>query len=241
MTELAKDTPVGDWAAHRPQAICVLERYGVDYCCGGEKSLTDACHDAGVDLQQVFDELNRTEPAKCGESPTNWRDASLTKLCDHIEQTHHAFLREQLPRLTRWIDKVVASHIEKHPNLLEVQSTFQELRAELEPHMMKEECVLFPAIRKIEESSPPFAFPFGSVRNPIRAMEHEHDDVGNALRRLHELTHGYTIPNDVCTTYRAMLEGLQRLEADLHEHIHKENNILFPRAAKLEQTSHVSS
>ena len=234
MTELAKDTPVGQWAVHRPQAIHVLERHGVDYCCGGDKPLTDACRDAGVDLQQVFDDLNLAEPSEHGASPSNWCDASLTELCDHIEQTHHAFLREQLPQLTERIAKVVAAHAEKHPELLDVQSTFQDLRAELEPHMIKEECILFPAIRIMEKGSPPFVFPFGSVRNPIGAMEHEHDNAGNAVRRLHELTDGYTVPGNACTTYRAMLEGLQRLEADLHEHIHKENNILFPGAAKLE-------
>jgi regulator of cell morphogenesis and NO signaling len=241
MTELAKDTPVGQWAVHRPQAIRILERCGVDYCCGGEKPLADACRDAGVDLQRVFDELNCAKPAQCAESPRDWRDASLTELCDHIERTHHAFLKETLPQITEWIAKVVVAHAEQHPELLDVQSTFHDLRAELEPHMMKEECILFPAIRAMERGSGPFAFPFGSVSNPIGTMRHEHDNAGNAVRRLHRLTSGYTVPDSACTTYRVMLEGLDRLETDLHEHIHKENNILFPRAANLEQSAHVTS
>ena len=132
MIELARDTPVGEWAVQRPGAIEILEGYGVDYCCGGEKALADACLDAGVDLQRVFDELNRPQPQSDSQSPSDWCEASLTELCDHIEQTHHAFLREQLPQLTERIAKVVAAHGEKHPVLSEVQSTFLELRAELE-------------------------------------------------------------------------------------------------------------
>jgi regulator of cell morphogenesis and NO signaling len=233
MSDATLESPVGQVAARQPEAIRILEQHGIDYCCGGDKSLDAACHDAGIDAQEVLAQIERAEPAE-SEAHSDWLDASLTKLCDHIEQTHHAFLREQLPFLTQLIDKVVDAHGQHHPELRDVRLVFAALRAELEPHMMKEEQILFPAVRTLEKASHQVAFPFGSVQNPIRMMEHEHDNAGAGLRRLRELTDGFTAPDDACNAYRGLYEVLAKLEADLHEHIHKENNILFPRAAELE-------
>jgi regulator of cell morphogenesis and NO signaling len=159
----------------------------------------------------------------------------MTELADHIEQTHHAYLREELPRLTGLVGKIREVHGERHPKLVEVQRVFLGLRDELMMHMMKEEQVLFPMIRQMEASDNEPSFDCGSVDNPIRVMEHEHDNAGNALARLNELTGGYLPPADACNTYRATLSGLQELELDLHLHIHKENNILFPRASEREK------
>ncbi len=166
-----------------------------------------------------------------------WLTAPLTELCDHIEQTHHAFLHEQLPFITELLNKVVAAHGEHHPELADVRDTFRALREELEPHMFKEERILFPAIRKLETAGVPLSMPFGSVQNPIGVMEDEHAVAGEALRRMRMLTDDYQIPDDACGAYRGLLEILPRLESDLHEHIHKENNILFPRAIELERAS----
>jgi regulator of cell morphogenesis and NO signaling len=186
-----------------------------------------------LDAGRVLNELDQA-PAVGADSVCDWSSAPLADLCDHIERTHHAFLREQLPRLGGWIDRVVAAHADRHPELADVRRAFHELRAELEPHMFKEEHILFPAIRALERAACPLAFPFGSVSNPIGVMEGEHDRAGALLARLREPAHGYQVPDDACGTYRALLDGLRRLEADLHVHIHKENNILFPRAAELE-------
>ncbi len=233
MSDATLESPVGQVAARQPEAIHILQQHGIDYCCGGDKSLDAACRDAGIDVQEVLAQIERAEPAE-SEAHGDGLDASLTKLCDHIEQTHHAFLRVQLPLLTQLIDKVVDTHGQHHPELRDVRRVFGELRAELEPHMMKEERILFPAVRALEQASHRVAFPFGSVQNPIRMMEHEHDNAGQGLRRLRELTGGFAAPDDACNAYRGLYEVLAKLEADLHEHIHKENNILFPRAAELE-------
>ncbi|HIK95094.1 MAG TPA: iron-sulfur cluster repair di-iron protein, partial [Planctomycetes bacterium] len=144
-----------------------------------------------------------------------------------------AFLKTELPRLTQLVRKVADVHDSVHPELHDVRTVFAELRSELEPHMMKEENILFPAIRLLEQSMDCPRFPFGTVANPIRMMEHEHDNAGNALKRIRELTQDFLVPVDACNTWRTMLDGLQNLERDLHRHIHKENSILFPRAEQL--------
>jgi regulator of cell morphogenesis and NO signaling len=232
MTTLTLDSTVGDWAAQRPGAIDVFQEYGLDYCCHGRIPLALACRERGLEPGRILQQLEQRPSAET-RSDCDWPPATLGALCDHIERTHHAFLREQLPRLADSLDRVIAAHAEHHPELYGLRGTFRELRAELEPHMFKEERILFPAIRALECAPNAPTFPFGSVRNPIGVMEEEHDRAGALLARLREQTGGYWVPEDACPTYRALIEGLHRLEADLHLHIHKENNILFPQAAAL--------
>ncbi len=236
MNPIDLDTPLGRLVAERPSAARILESHRIDYCCGGERTLDQACRETGLDGQVVLEEIAAAQSASAAgedQPPTNWLEASLTELCDHIEQTHHAYLKSELPRLSELIDKVVAAHGESHPELLAVQQVFAALQAELEPHLMKEERILFPAIRILEQPGPAPAFPFGTVANPIRMMEHEHDVAGSALKQLRKITNDYTLPDDACSAYQALYQALQALELDLHEHIHKENNILFPRAEAL--------
>jgi regulator of cell morphogenesis and NO signaling len=170
------------------------------------------------------------------ESKASWQEASLTSLCNHIEETHHAYLKRELPRLKEMIARVVKVHGEDHAELALVQRAFQDLEAELLPHMFKEERVLFPAIRSLEQSDVNVAFPFGTLAHPIRMMEREHGDAGQALAEIRRATSVYCTPRKACNTYRAMLEGLLELEQDLSQHIHKENDILFPRALQLERS-----
>ena len=213
----------------------MFEQFQIDYCCGGGKPLQDACAARQLDSDSVLSRLNE-EITESGDTPEqDWSAESLTNLCDHIEQAHHAYLKTELPRLTQIVEKVASVHGKKFPELLELRSVFASLRAELEPHMFKEERILFPAIRQLEQSPSRPDFPFGTVANPIRMMEHEHDDAGNALKRIREITADFVVPDHACNTWRVMLDGLEGLEADLHQHIHKENNILFPRAQRLEQ------
>ncbi|QDV86197.1 hemerythrin domain-containing protein [Stieleria magnilauensis] len=160
---------------------------------------------------------------------------SLTELADHIETTHHAYLREELPRLDFMTEKVARVHGDKEPRLLKTREAVVALKAELEPHMMKEEKILFPMVRQLEAATERPESHCGSVGNPIRQMEHEHDQAGNALAILNDSTDGYTPPEWACNTYRAMLDSLAQLERDMHQHIHKENNVLFPKAIQLEQ------
>ncbi|MFO0903228.1 MAG: iron-sulfur cluster repair di-iron protein [Pirellulales bacterium] len=234
MSRLDLDSPVGQWVAERPNTSRVFEAFQIDYCCGGDKSLRQVCAERRLDTGDVLRQLDAAEADSVGASANRWDLETLTALCDHIESNHHAYLKSELPRLQTMIAKVVGAHGASHPEMKEVASAFAALQAELVPHMFKEEQILFPAIRRLELANSGGSFPFGTVANPIRMMEHEHESAGDALSRIRRATGDYQIPHDACNTYRAMLDGLRRLELDLHEHIHKENNILFPRAIRRE-------
>jgi regulator of cell morphogenesis and NO signaling len=234
MTVVTPSATVGSVVVHAPQLARVFEELQIDYCCGGKRSLEDVCRERQLDLPALIERLTRAQavsPAAPGEA---WSTAPLAALCDHIERTHHDYLRQELPRLTALVAKVAHVHATNHQELATVEAVFAELRAELEPHMMNEERVLFPAIRYLESTGQAMQFPFGSLKNPIRAMVNEHDHAGDALARLRQLTADYVPPAGACNTYRVMLDGLATLERDMHQHVHKENNILFPRAVELE-------
>ncbi len=234
MTQLTLDSPVGDWVSQHPRTSRTFEALRIDYCCGGRTPLEQACRERELDPEQVLGELEQTLQRRDEAPVTDWLNVPLAALCDHIEQTHHAYLRSELPRLATMISKVVNAHGERHPELPDVQRAFSALAAELVPHMAKEEQVLFPAIRQLEQSGAVPSFPFGTVANPIHIMEQEHENAGDALSQLRTLTSDFAVPEGACNTYRAMLDGLHELELDMHQHIHKEDNILFPRAIGLE-------
>jgi len=231
------NTSVGDLVSEQIGRLEVFEAFGIDYCCGGKKSLLDACLAAGVASDKVSAALAQKdadiEAAKTVDT-RDWREASLRALTDHIVETHHAFTKRELPRVGDLLAKVLSAHGGNHPELAEVSEIYYALRRELEFHMMKEEQVLFPMIQEMESGREAGNFHCGSLSNPIDVMEQEHDNAGAALRRLSELTDQYTPPADGCATYQGLMAGLSALERDLHEHIHKENNILHPRAMELE-------
>jgi regulator of cell morphogenesis and NO signaling len=237
MSKLDADTTVGQWVTEHPSTARVFEDLQIDYCCGGGATLQKACEHNHLDLHEVVDRLLQAAEAPHAGATSNWSESSLTSLCNHIEQTHHAYLRDELPRLAALIEKVVMAHSEKHPELRELQQVFVSLRAELEPHMFKEEQILFPAIRLLEKSPSQAEFPFGSVANPIGMMEDEHEAVGSALARIRQLASNFSVPDGACNTYHVMLDSLRQFEDDLHQHIHKENNILFPRVLEIEATT----
>jgi regulator of cell morphogenesis and NO signaling len=212
----------------------VLERFGIDYCCGGRSPLRELCARRGLDPLAVLHELAADDAHVAAGDDPDWRSAPMSALADHIEATHHAYLREELPRLTQWVEKVARVHGERHPELLELQQIFASFRGELETHMLKEDRVLFPMCRMLETAAALPTFQCGSINNPIRVMLLDHEHAGDALADMRALTHNFTPPEDACITYRAMLEALANLEQDMHLHVHKENNILFPRAAAAE-------
>ena len=224
---------VGDVVVRRPALARVFEQMGIDYCCGGKKTLDEVCRKKGLDTKTLL--ITLEESATSRDAPAVDAAAMpLTELADHIEQTHHAYLRSEFPRLNGMTDKVASVHGEKEPRLHQVRDTFLALHEELSGHMMKEEQMLFPMVRQLDATATVPDFHCGSIANPIRQMELEHDQAGSALERLRELTDGYTPPDWACNTYRAMLDALTHLEGDLHQHIHKENNVLFPRALEME-------
>ena len=231
---LTHDTKVGDLVLAWPQALRFLEAKGVDYCCGGHRSLQEACTVAGQEPEAILAALEALPALAPGTpSPQVWLAASLTQLLAHIEATHHAFLRTELPRLEALMQKVLGAHGANHPELGEVAGIVQDLSGDLIPHLMKEEQILFPFIRRMESGQPGEAC-FGTVQSPIRVMEAEHVEVGNLLVQLRTLTQDCSVPADGCATFRALYDGLRGLEEDLHLHIYLENQILHPRAVAME-------
>ena len=235
--EIQESTPVGDIAAASAVAASVLERYGIDYCCGGMRSLEDACREKRVSPASVITDIAKAVTAV--SDVANWSAAPLRDLIRHIVTTHHEYLKLELPRVGQRLRTVVQVHADKDPVALhELETVYEGLCQEMNLHMHKEEMMLFPAIERYEAATkgglplPPS--PFGTIANPIAVMQREHDSAGQALSRIRELTMNFQVPSYACSTYRAMLEGLQALEADLHTHIHLENNILFPRVITLE-------
>jgi len=205
----------------------IFESLGIDYCCGGHRPLEQACKTAGAPVDKVLSLLDEARQQQPAPTTTDWQKAGLADLVAHIVETHHVF------RLTDLFTKVVAAHGERHPELHELQSTFTALSDELHSHLGKEEQILFPYISQKEHGMQPHAC-FGTVENPIRMMMFEHDNAGEALRVMRKLSGDYTVPAGACLSYAKLYEALERLEADLHQHIHLENNILFPRAIAAE-------
>ena len=231
---------VRELAVDEPGAARVFEGLGIDYCCGGKQTLEQACQAAGLQVGEV---LNTLEAAKNSEngasSQTNWQTAPLADVIAHIKKTHHQYTRQEVARLSPLFQKVCSVHGKNHPELLGLQDTFEGLAQELTTHLMKEEMVLFPYIERMEESvlqgDPILPPPFRTVQNPVGMMEREHDSAGNALRSLRSASKGYAPPPDACVSFQTLYKALAELEADLHQHIHIENNILFPRAIALEK------
>lgn len=223
-------TTVGELVARKPALSRVFEEVGVDYCCGGKRSLEDACRQKGLDPMELAARLEQAAEGLDDEGFVDAAAMSLTDLANHIEQTHHAWLKEELPRLEFLTSKVARVHGDADGRLLEIYRIFQEFAADLSHHMAKEETILFPIIRKLEASDTPQAFHCGSIANPIQQMEHEHHDAGDALEQFRALTDEYTPPDWACNTYRAMIDALAQLERNMHQHVHKEDNVLFPRA-----------
>ena len=215
-----------------PQLAREFERRGLDYCCGGGRSLGDACALVGLDPAVTVAELSQLEASSAS---AEWTAMTADTLVDHIEATHHRYLWDEMPRVTTLVDKIVSVHGARHAELVEIASCFAQVRADLEPHMLKEERMLFPMIRELATSTDMPSFHCGSLRNPISVMLSEHDAVGDLLSKLRRLTAGYTTPADGCATYAACFAAMAELEADTHLHIHKENNVLFPLVLQLEE------
>ena len=242
MMDIRPEQTVADLVIRHPELSERLEKIGIDYCCGGKRPLGQAAAAAGLEWRAFLAALNDTSDANpANPVHTNWSKAPLNVLADHILEKHHAFTKEQLSRLDGLLAKVEAAHGARHGEMLaRLRHLYNGLHHELDAHLMKEEQILFPAIKEIDafisgRGSKPVIH-CGSVANPIRQMEVEHDSAGKALVGMLQVSDNYRLPSDACQTFSALYAGLQALEADLHEHIHLENNILFPKSIEQERT-----
>jgi regulator of cell morphogenesis and NO signaling len=232
------DQTLGDLVRGDARAALVFERFGLDFCCGGRRSLADAARAHAVAVEDVVHALTALGDAAADDrEPAEWRDLDL--LVRHIVEHHHAYVRHTSPTILAWLDRLVERHGARHPELAEVRHVFAAMTEEMTTHMMKEEHILFPAIHELAIAArngthhPPS--PFGTVAHPIRVMEDDHEQAGELLARLEALTGHFTPPEDACTTFRTCYGELARYERDLHRHVHLENHVLFPRAVELEQ------
>lgn len=233
----SKETKVKDIALANPEARQSLEDARVDYCCGEGKSLQDACAHADVSAEEILKRL-REYSTLVRPDEKAWTSAPLGDLTRHIREKHHRYVREAIGHIKTLLEKVKAKHGENHPEIAEVQRLFTEVGQEMIMHMQKEEQILFPYIDALERSTtgngslePPF---FQTVKNPIHAMMKEHDSAGGLVKQIRKASGDYMSPTEACTSYKALYQDLREFEADLHQHIHLENNIQFPRAVEME-------
>src|SRR5829696_6511342 len=227
---------VRELALEVPNATRVFERLKIDYCCGGGRNIAEACEAVGVPLERLSRLLDEAGAAR--DAARDFAAGPLADLVRHILDTHHVYTREESARIRALLEKVCRKHGANHPGLAGLRALFLELDADLQPHLLKEEQVLFPYILRLEAAAAgggpaPFA-PFGTVGNPVRMMMSEHDTAGDLLREIRAAASDFRTPEDACMSFRALYDALEAFERDLHQHIHLENNVLFPRAVELE-------
>jgi len=234
------DETLGEIAAKDLRKAEIFKKYGIDFCCGGKKTVKEACEEQGLDVTKIEQELQQADKASSYSRPLPYNEWSLDFLTDYIVNNHHAYLKKNLPDIRAYANKVMQVHRASHPELDKVHQLAEAIATELSTHMHKEEQALFPYIKQLaiaaKEKHTPATNPFGSIQSPINLMEMEHASVGDALAQLHHITKAYTIPEDACASYTLLYKMLAELEEDTHLHIHLENNILFPKAVELEKS-----
>ncbi|MBP7826262.1 MAG: iron-sulfur cluster repair di-iron protein [Verrucomicrobia bacterium] len=229
MNTITPETTVGDIIRATPARSRIFDNLDIDYCCGGKQSLSEACRAKGLDPATVITMLKAFDGTP-GDVTANPDAMSLTALCDHIEQVHHQFLREELPRLDFMTRKVAAVHGDHEPRLHEVRRVFEAFQADMATHTDEEDQIVFPKIRQWEAKTGDKTAETAELKAIFAKLESEHDEAGAALARFKELTDNYTPPEWACNTFRALYDGLRQLEKETHQHVHKENNVLFVKA-----------
>lgn len=232
-----KENTIGEIVARNFQTAKVFENYGLDFCCGGKKSLLDACIEKGITPEKIIKDLTSLTEKNANAAHYDKWEADF--LIDYIVNNHHSYVTNSVSTIEHHLDKVSSKHGEAHPEVIAIAGLFAEIKEELLSHMQKEEKMLFPYIKKmllayrntLEIQFPPF----GTVGNPIKAMENEHEKAGHSMAMINKLSDNYNPPQTACTTYRVLYNELKEFEDDLHMHVHLENNILFPKAIELEK------
>lgn len=232
-----KDKTVGETVTENIKTAHIFKKYGIDFCCGGGISIDKACEKKNVDFSKLEEELLSVDKAQKAYDYDKWE---LGFLIDHIVNIHHTYVAESIPLILQYSNRVAEVHGHHYSEVIEINRLFGEVANELTSHMQKEEVILFPYVKKLlnlkvtsQEIVPPH---FGTVNNPIKMMEEEHETAGDIFKTIAQLTNNYTPPQDACNTFRALYAKLEEFEQDLHQHIHLENNILFPKAIQLEQS-----
>ncbi len=230
---------IGEIVAEDFKAAAVFKKYGIDFCCKGNRTIEEACERKHINTQEVYNELQNLQKTS-GEIDFN--SFPLDLLADYVEKTHHRYVDEKTPILLQFLNKLCNVHGGRHPELFEINELFAQSAEDLGAHLRKEEQVLFPFIRQMVDANlkgitleNPH---FGTVENPVNMMMHEHTVEGERFAKISEITNGYKTPEDGCTTFRVTFQMLEDFENDLHKHIHIENNILFPKAIELEKSFH---
>lgn len=230
---------LGQIAANDLRKAEIFKKYGLDFCCGGKKTVKEACAEKGIDVTKVEQELQKADNLTSPGRPLPYNDWSLDFLADFIVNTHHNYVKKTIPDIRRYAGKVMQVHSQRHPELKRVHDLTEAINAELTAHMIKEEKILFPYIKSLvaakDNNTQTTQSLFGSIQNPVNMMEMEHEMVANDLSELRQITNNYTLPEDACASYTLLYNLLDEFENDLHIHVHLENNILFPKAVKLEK------
>lgn len=237
--DIQKNTQVGAVVAQDYRAASVFSKAGIDFCCGGNRTIEEACLEHQLDSDEIVGLLRDSLSAPRTASGEDFYAWPIDLLADYIEKKHHRYVRAQLPLLQGMLEKIVRVHGKGHPELFEVQNEFEHCAEELTQHMKKEEVVLFPYVRRLVEASEAgrsVAAPFTTVQQPIAVMLGEHSTEGERFQRIRKLAKEYVVPEDACSTFKAAYRNLEAFERDLHHHIHLENNLLFPRAIELERS-----
>jgi len=216
------------------QAASIFEKYHLDFCCKGKRSLEQACSEQQLSVSQVADELEDIFAKDNKHQIIEFEKMGLTQLADYIVQTHHAYVKNEMPQIYAYLDKISSKHGDRYPELYKIFQTFAAVKEEMEGHMKKEELVLFPRIKELEKlannENANLQLNLGYLQSPIYVMEQEHDHAGALLNDIRILSNDYTPPQDACTTFRLSFAALNAFELDLHQHVHLENNMLFPKA-----------
>ncbi|WP_459211724.1 iron-sulfur cluster repair di-iron protein [Aquimarina rhabdastrellae] len=232
---------IGDIVALNYKTAAIFSSYNIDFCCKGQRTLFDACTTQNVPIEELIFRLKSVvNSTSYDEQEEPYKDWSPVVLIDHILNEHHSYVEETIPVLLQYLNKLCKVHGERHPELFQINNLFIQAANELMQHMQKEEMILFPFVRAMhqaitEQTEIPLPH-FGTVENPIRMMQHEHDNEGERFRKIAALSNQFTPPVDACTTYRVTYAMLSEFEKDLHKHIHLENNILFPKAIDQEHS-----
>lgn len=229
-----KDQTLANIVSNNHQTVSILEKHNLDFCCKGKRTLTEACTEKNLDIETLVHELENSTEIKQNTMPFTLMTAD--QLISHILIHHHFYVKQSMPTIISHLERVAGKHADRFPNMVEVLCLFREVEAEMTLHMHKEEVILFPRIKEVEQAAAAGQqnkFPEGYINGPIKIMEMEHEHAGDALSRIRELTNNYIPPADACTTFIVSLAELKEFEEDLHKHVHLENNLLFPLIEKI--------